>query len=92
MSDDLMRDAERMYEAVGKLVRSYQSRDKERICCHDISLSQWTALEALIERSPLGLNALADQLRLDKSTASRLVDGMVRKGLVGRVADSRSGG
>lgn len=87
MSDELMRDAERMYEAVVRLVRSYQSRDKERICCHDISLSQWSALEVIVEQGPLGLNALADHLKLDKSTASRLVDSMVRKTFVGRVAD-----
>lgn len=87
MSDPLMHDAERMYEAIGKLVRSYQSRDKERICCHDITLSQWSALEVIVERGPMGLNALAEQLKLDKSTASRLVDGMVRKELVGRLED-----
>lgn len=88
MSGDLMQDAEKMYDSVCRLVRAYQTRDKERICCHDVTLSQWSALEAIVERGPMGLNALAEQLKLDKSTASRAVDGIVRKGLVGRVEDA----
>lgn len=88
MPDDLMRDAEKMYDAVCRLVRAYQSRDKERICCHGITLSQWSALEIIVERGPMGLNALAEQLKLDKSTASRVVEGIVRKALVGRVEDA----
>lgn len=88
MSDNLMQDAEKMYDAVCRLVRTYQSRDKERICCHGITLSQWSALEIIVERGPMGLNALAEQLKLDKSTASRVVEGIVRKALVGRVEDA----
>ena len=85
MSQDLQRDAEHLYEAVSHLVRIYQVRDKERICCHEITMSQWSALEHLVEGGPMGLTALAERLMLDKSTASRVVDGLVSKGLAGRV-------
>jgi MarR family transcriptional regulator, 2-MHQ and catechol-resistance regulon repressor len=87
MSDPVHRDAERLYDAVAHLVRTYQTRDRERICCHGISLSQWSALEHLVESGPLGLTPLAELLALDKSTASRVVDGLVRKGLAARVED-----
>lgn len=85
MSQELQKDAEHLYEAVSQLVRVYQFRDKERICCHDISMTQWAALERLVESGPMGLTSLAEMLMLDKSTTSRVVDGLVHKRLAGRV-------
>jgi MarR family transcriptional regulator, 2-MHQ and catechol-resistance regulon repressor len=89
----LERDAEALYEAVSELVRAYQSLDRDRICCHDISISQCYALEAVVRRGGLTLNELAAHLYLDKSTASRVVDALERKGYVDRSpnpADGRS--
>lgn len=72
------RDA--LYEALSDLVRVYQFRDRDRICCHDISVTQCYALEAVIKQGPMRLNALADRLFLEKSTASRVVGALARKG------------
>ncbi len=80
--DDLRRDAEALHAAVSELVRVYQFRDRDRICCHDISVTQCYALEALVEHGPLRLGALAERLYLDKSTTSRVVQALVRKGYV----------
>lgn len=87
-SPDTLADAERLHDALVQLVRAHQSRDRERICCHDLTLSQWAALDQLVERGSLRLNELAAGLALDKSTASRLVDALVRKQLVQRVEDA----
>lgn len=87
----LQRDAEALYDAVSELVRAYQSLDRDRICCHDISLSQCYALEALVRRGGLTLNELASHLYLDKSTASRVVDALERKGYVDRSPHPRDG-
>lgn len=81
----LERDAEEMYQALSDLVRVYESRDRDRICCYDISVSQCYALEALVRRGGMTLNDLAAQLYLDKSTASRVVDALERKGYVARM-------
>src|SRR4026208_275729 len=62
------------HEALAALVRVYQFRDRDRICCHDVSVTQCYALEALIRRGELTLNELARELYLDKSTASRVGD------------------
>ncbi len=70
------------------LVRVYQFRDRDRICCHDISVTQCYALETLVEHGPLRLNGLADRLFLDKSTTSRVVRTLVRKGYVEQRADA----
>src|SRR6476646_7457918 len=69
----LDRDALALHEAVADLVRVYQFRDRDRICCHDVSVTQCYALETLVEHGPLRLSALAERLFLDKSTTSRVV-------------------
>ncbi|HEX7051726.1 MAG TPA: MarR family transcriptional regulator [Longimicrobiales bacterium] len=78
------------HRALTDLVRVYQFRDRDRICCYDISVTQCYALEAVVLRGPLTLNALAAELYLDKSTASRVADGLERKGYVVRVPNPES--
>jgi MarR family transcriptional regulator, 2-MHQ and catechol-resistance regulon repressor len=80
--------AEALHDAVSELVRVYQFRDRDQICCHDISVTQCYALEAVLQHGPLRLGALADRLYLDKSTASRVVATLVRKGYLSRKPDA----
>jgi hypothetical protein len=77
----LDRDAAALHAAVAALVRVYQFRDRDRICCHDISVTQCYALETLVQHGPLRLSALAERLFLDKSTTSRVVGTLVKKGV-----------
>ena len=78
----LERDATALQSAVADLVRVYQFRDRDSICCHDISVTQCYALETLVDHGPLRLGALADRLFLDKSTTSRVIGALVKKGYV----------
>lgn len=87
----LRRDAEALQVAVARLVRLYQFRDRDRICCHDVSVTQSNALEVLAGRGPMRSQALADALRLDKSTTTRVVDALVRKRYVERYPDPEDG-
>ena len=80
----LERDARALYGALSDLIRVYQFRDRDRICCYDVSVSQCYALEALVRQGGMTLNDLAAHLYLDKSTASRVVDSLERKGYVAR--------
>ncbi len=84
-------DAAALHEALSELVRVYQFRDRDRICCHDISVTQCYALEALLRRGPSGLNELAAELYLDKSTASRVIAALERKRYVTRAAHPEDG-
>jgi MarR family transcriptional regulator, 2-MHQ and catechol-resistance regulon repressor len=78
------RQAARLYDALSDLVRVYQFRDRDTICCHDISVTQCYAMEAVGRLGPRTLNELAAELYLDKSTASRVVTTLERKGYVRR--------
>ena len=80
-------DAAELYDALSALVRVYQFRDRDRICCHDVSVTQCYAVEALQKVGPCSLNALAAELYLDKSTASRVVTVLERKGYANRRPD-----
>ncbi len=82
-SATLERHAIQLNEALADLIRAYQVRDRDCICCHDISVTQCNALESL-EDGPLTLGELATKLLLDKSTTSRVVDALQRKGYVER--------
>ena len=88
---DLQKDAAALQEAVSELVRVYQFRDRDRICCYDISVTQCHALDTLVEHGPMRLSALAERLFLDKSTTSRVVSTLVRKGYVEQRADASDG-
>jgi MarR family transcriptional regulator, 2-MHQ and catechol-resistance regulon repressor len=77
-------DALALHRVVSDLVRMFQFRDRDRICCHDVSVTQCYALEALAARGELTLNQLAAELYLDKSTTSRVVDALVSKGYAER--------
>lgn len=87
-SENLHRDAVALQAAVAELVQVYQFRDRDRICCHDISVTQCYALEALVEHAPMRLGALAERLFLDKSTTSRVVATLVKKGYVEQRTDT----
>lgn len=80
----LAADTRQFYAALSDLLRVYQFRDRDRICCYEISVAQCYALEALAGRRAMTLNDLASHLYLDKSTTSRVVDALERKGYVVR--------
>jgi MarR family 2-MHQ and catechol resistance regulon transcriptional repressor len=84
----LQEDAIALHEAVSHLVRVYQFRDRDKICCYDVSVTQCYALEALARTGPMRSLALAGLLRLDKSTITRVIDALVRKGYVERRPDA----
>jgi len=80
----LDRDTRDLYAALTDLVRLYQFRDRNVICCHDVSVTQCYALHALARKGSMTLGTLANELMLDKSTASRVVETLERKGYVRR--------
>jgi len=91
MTTTLMDDARHFSDALGELIRVVQFRDRDRACCYDISVSQCYALKGVTDAGALTINDLAAQLYLDKSTASRIANGLVDKGLLVRERDASDG-
>ncbi len=84
-------DAHALQAAVAELVRVYQFRDRDRICCYDVSVTQCYALETLVEHGPMRQGALAERVFLDKSTTSRVVSTLIRKGYIEQTPDAADG-
>ncbi len=80
----LERDAAALQRVLTELIRVYQFRDRDAVCCYDVSPGQCHGLERLANRGPMSLNEFAASLYLEKSSASRLADGLERKGYLTR--------
>jgi DNA-binding MarR family transcriptional regulator len=90
-SASLERDAAELYGVMTELLRVYQYRDRDRAGYHDFTITQCYVLEILIRTGPLTLNELAGEMRLDKSTLSRVVAGLESKQAVKRTANPADG-
>lgn len=77
-------DGEGLYQALQYLLRSFQSRDRERPCYFDLSIGECHALEAVVRKGPIRVKDLAASLRLDKSGASRMARALEARGYVKR--------
>src|SRR5437868_936667 len=75
------------YDALQRLLRIYQFRDRDRTCYGDVTPNECYALEAIELAGPLRVNDLAAALGLHKSNASRLAAGLAERGLLRREDD-----
>ena len=66
----------------------------ERLAERDISVAQWVVLRTLYDQRDVTLNEAAEQVGVDKSSLSRMVERLVQKGLLIRAegGDRRSVG
>ncbi|GBD32744.1 putative HTH-type transcriptional regulator [bacterium HR33] len=83
-STNLQARARELYDVLTRLGRTWLFQDRDCICCYDVSVTQCHALRLLLERGPSTVNQLAAGLYLEKSTASRVLDSLERKGYVRR--------
>ena len=93
MTTDQAMDSEvrEFHQALTNLVRAYQFRDRDAICCYDVPFVQSHGLEVLLREGALTMTAFAEALFLEKSSATRLVDALERKGYVVRRRDTSDG-
>lgn len=75
-----------------QFVRSFGLHHPERTPCGQaLGVAEAHALAELMTNSPLNQQQLADRLRLQKSTISRLVSGLEQHGWLARTRDGRDG-
>jgi DNA-binding MarR family transcriptional regulator len=87
MEDQMLDDlAHEMYEIVHEIIKKYQFRDRNQICCYDITVSQCYVLYE-VKSGPLTMRNLASRLFLDISTMSRVVDQLQKKNYIVREPD-----
>lgn len=80
-----------VYKALSDLARRYQFRNRDEVCCYGLTVSQCYAVEFLADHDAVTTSDLAQQLGLDLSTTTRLIDQLVRKKLVIRQKSEEDG-
>jgi MarR family 2-MHQ and catechol resistance regulon transcriptional repressor len=80
--------AERLHRVTKELIRRYQFRDWNQICCYEISISQCHILDVLAEEGDLTMQQLARRMFKSISTMTRVAGQLVRKGYIKRRQDA----
>jgi MarR family transcriptional regulator, 2-MHQ and catechol-resistance regulon repressor len=83
--------AERLHRLTKELIRRYQFRDWNQICCYGISISQCHILDVLAEEGDLTMQQLARRMYKSVSTMTRVAAQLVKKGYIRRRQDPQDG-
>ena len=83
--------AERLHRVTKELIRRYQFRDWNQICCYEISISQCHILDVLAEEGDLSMQQLARRMFKSISTMTRVAGQLVRKGYIKQRQDAKDG-
>ncbi len=79
--------AEQLQQLTRELIRRYQFRDWNKICCYGISISQSHILDLLLDAGDLTMQQLAAQTFKSVSTMTRVVGQLIKRGYVKRWQD-----
>ena len=79
--------AERLHRLTKELIRRYQFRDWNQICCYGVSISQSHVLDVLADEGDLTMQQLARRMFKSVSTMTRVVAQLVKRGHVKRRQD-----
>ena len=84
-------ETRRILDSIRRLVRALRLEDRRTQSRHGVSAAQMLVLHALQSTDGVSLNALAERIATDQSSASVVVQRLVEAGLVSRVhrADDR---
>lgn len=87
----LTKDTDRFIQEVGSLllgfIRAFQLAERGEITCCGVTLSQCWTLSVLHDSRPLPMSELSQRLGIAQSTATRVVENLVRDGLLERTRD-----
>lgn len=84
MDEDFDRPHRELLTSMMNLFRLLRCCSRDEAICRNITFHQFAILDAVAQRSRLGLTELRTLLGVEKSTATRLVDPLLRRGLLRR--------
>ena len=89
MYDPVPENNREMFSLISELSRAVRCCQQEAVFCENVTFSQFFILDAVAEKGGLRLSDLHDILSVDKSTTTRLVNPLVKQGLVLREKSNR---
>lgn len=84
----LDRQVERLHREMVELVKKYQFRDRNRVSCHGISVTQCYILETMKRFGDMSMTELADRMYLSVSTITRVIAPLLEKKYLSRERDA----
>ena len=84
MSNQVSKLNNEILSLISELVRALRCCQQESVFCEDVTLSQFLILDNVSSNGRLRLSDLHKILSVEKSTTTRLVEPLVRQGLVKR--------
>lgn len=78
----------RFHHEMVELIKKYQFRDRNKMACCGLSVSQCYIIETLERYGALNMNQLAEKMHLSVSTITRVIEPLVQKGFIKREEDS----
>jgi DNA-binding MarR family transcriptional regulator len=93
MSTNLDKNCREIMEVIMSLAREIRCCSRDEAICQDVTFHQFIILDAVAKKGELDLAELHGILSVEKSTTTRLVNPLLRKGLLKRdraVHDSRA--
>lgn len=78
------RQVQELDEILSRLSLAFVQLERSGKCCRGVTLSQCHTLDVLSKNRDLSMNELSRQMGLAKSTMTRIVNTMVRKGWIER--------
>ncbi len=83
----------RTFALISEMTRALRCCQQDQVFCDHLSFAQFSVLNALAEKGEMKLAELHAHLSVEKSTTTRLVDPLTRRGLIQRkksAQDSRA--
>lgn len=87
----LDRQVERLHYEIVELIKKYQFRDRNRVSCHGISVTQCYILETVQRFGAMSMTELANKMHLSVSTITRVINPLLRKRYLVRERDPNDG-
>lgn len=85
---DIRKQASHLRESIRKLVRNLSLLDSDRASCCGVTLAQCHAIVEIGRMGKTSPSLLAERLRLERSTVTRVVDNLVTQDFVLREPDA----
>ena len=89
MSHQVSENSREMLSLISELSRAVRCCRKEAVLCENVTFTQFFILDRISEGGRLRLSDLHEILSVDKSTTTRLVQPLIREGLVIREKSNR---
>jgi DNA-binding MarR family transcriptional regulator len=84
MSNNIDKNRRELFEIIMSLAREIRCCSRDEAICRDLTFHQFIILDAVAKKGELGFADLHQILSVEKSTTTRLVNPLIKKGLLKR--------